>query len=59
MSSISLAGWYIVWKIFLSRFKLVRELLGLINDNVPASNDSNVAAKSASAAAKSRKIRRD
>ena len=24
-------GWYIVWKVFLSRFKFVRELLGSVN----------------------------
>ena len=26
-------GWYIVWKLFLSRFKLVRELLGGVSDS--------------------------
>lgn len=25
-------GWYIVWKLFLSRFKFVRELLGGVSD---------------------------
>ncbi|XP_049290860.1 small integral membrane protein 13 [Anopheles funestus] len=31
-------GWYLVWKLFLSRFKLVRELLGIAqsNDHSPA-----------------------
>ncbi|XP_053674604.1 small integral membrane protein 13 [Anopheles nili] len=26
-------GWYLVWKLFLSRFKLVRELLGIAQSN--------------------------
>uniref|UniRef100_A0A182PL84 Protein with signal anchor n=1 Tax=Anopheles epiroticus TaxID=199890 RepID=A0A182PL84_9DIPT len=26
-------GWYVVWTLFLSRFKLVRELLGIANSN--------------------------
>ena len=26
-------GWYIVWKLFLSRFKFVRELLGGVSDS--------------------------
>lgn len=27
------SGWYLVWKLFLSRFRLVRELLGQMNDS--------------------------
>jgi len=26
-------GWYIVWKLFLSRFRFVQELLGSLNGN--------------------------
>ncbi|GAB0090433.1 small integral membrane protein 13 [Sergentomyia squamirostris] len=28
---VALIGWYLVWKLFLSRFKLVREILGAID----------------------------
>lgn len=49
-----------MWKIFLSRFKLVRELLGLINENSPVSNDKTTASKSSLGSAyKLRKVRRD
>lgn len=27
-------GWFLIWKIFLSKFKLVREILGLANGDV-------------------------
>ncbi|KAK9694668.1 protein of unknown function (DUF4750) [Popillia japonica] len=26
-------GWYIVWKLFLSRFKFIRELIGGMSEN--------------------------
>jgi len=35
-----LLGWYFVWKFFLSRFRLVRELLGQMNDNSPVNNSN-------------------
>ncbi len=31
-----ISGWFIVWKVFLSRFKFVRELLGTNNDSQEA-----------------------
>jgi hypothetical protein len=52
-----LSGWYLVWKLFLSRFKLVRELLGQINDN-SSENQSN-RTKSASSSSKGKKLRKD
>lgn len=27
------SGWYIVWKLFLSKFKLIRELVGVMNES--------------------------
>ncbi|CAG0888341.1 unnamed protein product, partial [Darwinula stevensoni] len=35
-SIMSIFGWYIVWRCFLSRFKFVRELLGTVSDGTPA-----------------------
>lgn len=37
----SFTGWYFVWKFFLSRFRLVRELLGQISDSSPSPNASS------------------
>lgn len=34
-------GWYLVWKLFLSRFRLVRELLGLRNDSSSQRSDEH------------------
>lgn len=47
-----ISGWYLVWKLFLSRFKLVRELLGGMNDNSPSAGDNK-------GKTKSKKIRKD
>uniref|UniRef100_A0A1Q3FWJ9 Protein with signal anchor n=1 Tax=Culex tarsalis TaxID=7177 RepID=A0A1Q3FWJ9_CULTA len=57
-------GWYLVWKLFLSRFKLVRELLGLAQSaDSPTHTDSTApAAGSGGDGSKSRntrKVRRD
>lgn len=35
-------GWYLVWKLFLSRFRLVRELLGLRNDSSSQRGDEQI-----------------
>jgi Domain of unknown function (DUF4750) len=52
-------GWFLVWKIFLSRFKLVRELLGQINDN-PDDNQPNRSKSNSSSASKGgKKLRKD
>ncbi|ETN64285.1 hypothetical protein AND_003993 [Anopheles darlingi] len=46
-------GWYLVWKLFLSRFKLVRELLGIAQSNehtpVHSSSSSGLVGKEYSA----------
>lgn len=46
------SGWYIVWKLFLSRFKLIRELLGVMNESASIEELKNNRTKS-------RKSRRD
>ncbi|KAG5672527.1 hypothetical protein PVAND_002650 [Polypedilum vanderplanki] len=45
-------GWFLVYKFFLLRFKVVRELLGQLNDNssIEKANEPKV---------KSRKVRRE
>jgi len=43
-------GWFLVYKLFLLRFKVVRELLGQLNEPADKSEESKP---------KSRKIRRD
>lgn len=48
-------GWYLVWKLFLSRFRLVRELLGLRNDSTTQRSDEVQTNK----LNKPRKVRRD
>lgn len=58
------AGWYIIWKLFLSRFKLVRELLGLMNEAATSSssgvNDTKKEkSSSVNRSNKERKMRRD
>ncbi|KFB48194.1 hypothetical protein ZHAS_00016340 [Anopheles sinensis] len=67
-------GWYLVWKLFLSRFKLVRELLGIAQSNehspahtlgkdypTPSGNSGSAANSALTADSKSRarKVRRD
>ncbi|XP_055323420.1 small integral membrane protein 13 [Sitodiplosis mosellana] len=51
-----LLGWYCVWKVFLSRFRLVRELLGQISDGSPSTNGSK---SSDSTKGRVKKTRRD
>uniref|UniRef100_A0A336M0L2 CSON007649 protein n=1 Tax=Culicoides sonorensis TaxID=179676 RepID=A0A336M0L2_CULSO len=46
-------GWYLVWRLFLSRFKLVREVLGQINDDTPTHSAKDSSGRTA------RKTRRD
>ena len=46
-------GWYIVWKLFLSRFKFVHELIGTMNSSSPAAEDIKAGR------AKARRLRRD
>ncbi|CAO1438609.1 unnamed protein product [Diamesa serratosioi] len=46
-------GWYLVWKLFLSRFKLVRELLGQFTESA-GKKEATVESKT-----KTRKIRRE
>jgi len=50
-----LIGWYLVWKFFLSRFRLVRELLGHMHDNSTPTHTFEKETKKS----KSKKIRRD
>lgn len=50
-------GWYLVWKLFLSRFKLVRELLGLTQSSDSPTHTENLSADGRSRNA--RKVRRD
>ncbi|CAG9808993.1 unnamed protein product [Chironomus riparius] len=47
-------GWFLVYKFFLLRFKVVRELLGQLNDTPEKSTNSSTETK-----VKSKKIRRD
>jgi hypothetical protein len=47
------AGWFLVYKFFLLRFKVVRELLGQLNDTPEKSSNST------ETKVKSKKIRRD
>ncbi|CAD7003899.1 unnamed protein product [Ceratitis capitata] len=47
---IILLGWYIIWKALLSKFSLLRELLGVGNGDQPADNQPQIRAK---------KVRRD
>lgn len=46
------SGWYIVWKLFLSRFRFVRELLGGVSE-------AQIASDSRDGRSKVRKPRRD
>ncbi|KAL7019064.1 hypothetical protein ACKWTF_010998 [Chironomus riparius] len=48
------SGWFLVYKFFLLRFKVVRELLGQLNDTPEKSTNSSTETK-----VKSKKIRRD
>lgn len=47
-----ISGWYLVWKLFLSRFKLVQELLGLMSDSPAKTSDS-------AKLSKAKKLRKD
>lgn len=49
-----ISGWFLVYKFFLLRFKVVRELLGQLNDTPEKSSSNNNETK-----VKSKKIRRD
>lgn len=51
------SGWYLVWKFFLSRFRLVRELLGHMHDNSTPTH--NTYEKENNKKSKAKKIRRD
>jgi hypothetical protein len=44
-------GWYLVYKLFLLRFKVVRELLGQLSDSGAAADETKVK--------NSKKVRRD
>lgn len=46
-------GWYLVWKLFLSRFKLVRELLGQFTESA-GKKEATAETKS-----KTKKVRRE
>jgi len=54
-------GWYLVWRLFLSRFKLVREVLGQFNDDTPTHTTKVLTNKSSSNNNnnKTKKTRRD
>ncbi|XP_001652184.2 small integral membrane protein 13 [Aedes aegypti] len=53
-------GWYLVWKLFLSRFKLVRELLGLKQSTDSPTYAENLSGEGASSKTRNaRKVRRD
>ncbi|XP_058461622.1 small integral membrane protein 13 [Malaya genurostris] len=52
-------GWYLVWKLFLSRFKLVRELLGLAQSTDLPSHPSNGSSVESNKLRSSRRPRRD
>ncbi|XP_062549958.1 small integral membrane protein 13 [Armigeres subalbatus] len=54
-------GWYLVWKLFLSRFKLVRELLGLAQSTDSPTHAENLSGDGGnnSKTRNSRKVRRD
>jgi len=47
-------GWYVVWSLFLSRFKFIRELLGSGQEPSPS-----VKEQSATRSRPTRKVRRD
>lgn len=51
-------GWYLVWKLFLSRFKLVRELLGLGQSTDSPSHADSLSSEG-NKARSTRKARRD
>lgn len=48
-------GWYLVWKLFLSRFRFVRELLGGIQESVAQQSKTQEQAKTS----RIRRSRRD
>lgn len=57
-------GWFLIWKAFLSKFRLVRELLGQTNpDGTPATPEKSVDSTNSAAGslpyAKVKKTRKD
>ncbi|XP_037821480.1 small integral membrane protein 13 [Lucilia sericata] len=62
VSVIILLGWFLIWKAFLSKFRLVRELLGQTNaDGTPHSNGESTSLTSSSLSTqnKLKKLRKD
>ncbi|XP_075159854.1 small integral membrane protein 13 [Haematobia irritans] len=62
VACIILLGWFLIWKAFLSKFRLVRELLGQTNpDGSPATPEkfSSDLSNGSQTYAKVRKIRKD
>ncbi|XP_073837803.1 small integral membrane protein 13 [Musca autumnalis] len=61
VAAIILLGWFLIWKAFLSKFRLVRELLGQTNpDGSPATPEkSSESIGGTQTHAKIRKIRKD
>uniref|UniRef100_A0A1I8MKY5 Small integral membrane protein 13 n=1 Tax=Musca domestica TaxID=7370 RepID=A0A1I8MKY5_MUSDO len=61
VAAIILLGWFLIWKAFLSKFRLVRELLGQTNpDGSPATPEkTSDSISSTQSHAKIRKIRKD
>ncbi|KNC33279.1 hypothetical protein FF38_07514 [Lucilia cuprina] len=62
VSVIILLGWFLIWKAFLSKFRLVRELLGQTNaDGTPYSNGETTSLTSSSLPTqnKLKKLRKD
>ncbi|XP_058833677.1 small integral membrane protein 13 [Topomyia yanbarensis] len=52
-------GWYLVWKLFLSRFKLVRELLGLAQSSDSPAHSLDSSSVDGSRLRNTRKPRKD
>ncbi|XP_059219339.1 small integral membrane protein 13 [Stomoxys calcitrans] len=61
VACIILLGWFLIWKAFLSKFRLVRELLGQTNpDGSPATPEkSSDISNGTQSYSKIRKIRKD
>ncbi|TMW49294.1 hypothetical protein DOY81_005630 [Sarcophaga bullata] len=62
VSAIILLGWFLIWKAFLSKFRLVRELLGQTNaDGTPYTNTepSSTTTGSVQTHNKLKKLRKD
>ncbi|KAL9906198.1 small integral membrane protein 13 [Glossina fuscipes] len=60
VAAIILLGWFLIWKTFLSKFRLVRELLGHSNseESEPTVGESNLSS-AAQSHLKARKLRKD